>query len=394
MVGKLDTQNLEKYIEKTWAELTVSIYEDTDTHLGMPNPFVAPSAHKVEGFVFKDQFYWDTFFTIQPLLVTKRHDLAVGMVNNLLFLLEKLGYVPNSNNRVHLGRSQPPLLSSMVSLVYQLDEDKAWLERAYALLKKEYFQVWMNAEHPHSRRVLLDLSRYYHENGSSRGAEDESGWDYTTRFQDKALDYLPIDLNSFLYKMEMDLSGFASQLELQQESQDWLAAASKRKDAVNKTMWNEEKGFYFDYDYVDEQQSPVYSLAAYAAMFCGLSDEEQAAKLVNNLALFETDNGLTTTQKSDEPVFGKQWASPNGWAPLHYLVVEGLAKYVYDQEAQRIANKWVNTVLSKFQSEGLVYEKYNVLETTSLPTSAVYPDQYGFAWTNAVTLQFVNDYRG
>jgi len=388
----LNKINLEKYIENTWSELTVSTKEDNDTHLGLPNPFIAPSAHRVEDFVFKDQFYWDTFFTIVPLIGTERHDLAVGMVDNLLFLLEKLGYVPNSNNRVHLGRSQPPLLSSMVDLVYQHDKDRSWLERAYGLLKKEYYQVWVSTEQPHLRRVYDGLSRYYHDNGTHRGAEDESGWDYTTRFEDETLNYLPIDLNSLLYKMEMDLSKFASEFGLDDEAKDWQEAANNRKEIVNRLLWNEENGLFFDYNYIKRRQSPVFSLAAYTTMFCGLAEEGQVSRLVENLSLFETEHGLATTKKTDEAIVGKQWASPNGWAPLHYLVVEGLKKYGYKQEARKIAEKWVKTVSNKYQQDGLVYEKYNVVEPSNLPTSAIYPDQYGFAWTNAVTLNFINEF--
>lgn len=388
----MNTEELEKYIEKTWSELIVSTEEDSDTHLGLPNPFVAPSAHKVEGFVFKDQFYWDTYFTILPLIGTERHELAVGMVENLLHQLERLGYVPNSNNRVHLGRSQPPLLSSMVDLVYRHDKDKDWLGRAYTLLKQEYYQVWVNTDHPHQRRVYEGLSRYYHDNDTHRGAEDESGWDYTTRFGDEALNYLPIDLNSLLYKNEMDLSEFASELGLDNEAKDWRDLAENRKETINRLMWNEEMGMFFDYDYGKRKQSSVYSLAAYTTLFCGLADANQARRLVENLFVFETEHGLATTKKTDEAVAGKQWAAPNGWAPLHYLVVEGLEKYGYANEARRIVGKWLKTVNNKFEQDGLVYEKYNVVDPANLPTSAVYPDQYGFAWTNAVTLYFINSF--
>lgn len=37
-------------------------------------------------------------------------------------------------------------------------------------------------------------------------AEYESGWDMTSRFDERCLDFLPIDLNSLLFKYESDLS--------------------------------------------------------------------------------------------------------------------------------------------------------------------------------------------
>ena len=50
------------------------------------------------------------------------------------------------------------------------------------------------------------LSRYYDINMLHDLAEAESGWDMTTRFNRRCLDYLPVDLNSLLYKYETDFT--------------------------------------------------------------------------------------------------------------------------------------------------------------------------------------------
>lgn len=356
----------------------------------MPNPFIAPSAEIQNGFVFLEQFYWDTYFTILGL---DDLELKKGMVENLFFMFEQYGYIPNSSNlSQHWGRSQPPVLTLLIRQIYDDSKDLKWLERAYKVATDEYKYVWMSKRHPHSRLVYSGLSRYYHADQTHRGAEDESGWDYTTRFDGRALDWLPVDLNCLLYKYEIDLFFFASMLGRAKEAHEWAGAAMIRKKRINSLMFNADDSFYYDYDFVNDKQGKIKSLAGFYPLFVGLVDETQALDLMDNLKSFRTDYGLTTTAKNYETEQGRQWASPNGWAPLHYIVVEGLRSYGHGGVAREIADSWVKTVTAKFEETGFIYEKYNVLDPGTEPVSAVYPDQRGFAWTNAVVLRFIRDY--
>src|SRR5437868_7881833 len=103
---------------------------------------------------------------------------------------------------------------------------------------------------------------------------------------------------------------------------------------------------------------------------------------------FETKGGLATTEESlslGQIVPGAvpmQWSYPNGWAPLHYIVVRGLQKYGYHKEAQRVALKWINTNLQWFAKNGVFLEKYNVVQMEKPPMKGLYPTQVGFGWTN------------
>ncbi|MCH8020390.1 hypothetical protein IH785_11060 [candidate division KSB1 bacterium] len=54
--------------------------------------------------------------------------------------------------------------------------------------------------------MFQGLSRYCDHYITHYTAEHESGWDMTSRFNERCLDYLPIDLNSCLYKYEIDLA--------------------------------------------------------------------------------------------------------------------------------------------------------------------------------------------
>jgi len=380
--------SLEQYIQRSWAVL-LTYSEKTDVHMYLPHPFIAPSVLKRNGFAFQEQFYWDTYFTNVGLLDTGRVALAKGAVENLLYLNDLLGYVPNSSKRRHSGRSQPPLLSSMVLDIFEHTKDLHWLERTYHAIVREYNKVWVSDEYPHSRNVYKGLSRYFNADKTHRGAEKESGWDYTSRFEDRALDFLPVDLNCFLFKYEYDLSFICHALGMRTQEKEWALQAEDRKKTINELMWDEKSGLYFDYDYVNKRKGTVQSLASYAPLFVGLASEKQAKKLADNLPLFQTQHGLTITSKEAKAISGKQWTAPNGWAPLHYIVTSGLDSYGFTEQATTIRRSWVKTVEDIYQKTGLIFEKYNMIDPAQPPTSAVYPDQTGFGWTNAITAHYL-----
>lgn len=88
-----------------------------------------------------------------------------------------------------------------------------------------------------------------------------------------------------------------------------------------------------------------------------------------------------------------QWDYPYGWAPVHLLAVEGLRRYGYNAEANRIAYKFLSMVFENFQSTRTIREKYNVV-TRSLVThiEAGYSrNVIGFGWTNGVFLELLHD---
>jgi alpha,alpha-trehalase len=146
---------------------------------------------------------------------------------------------------------------------------------------------------------------------------------------------------------------------------------------------------YYDYRYTKETRGNVESLAAYFTMWAGMADERQAARLVSSLRRFEKKGGLTTT---DAQPLGKlvpgpipaQWAYPNGWAPLHFIVIKGLEQYGYHKDAERIALKWIKNNLDWYNRHHVFLEKYNVVNPEKPPEKGVYPTQIGFGWSNAV----------
>jgi len=386
-----------KYIDAYWQRLERYHPEDEGTVIGLPNAFIVPSYDDRESFNYEEQYYWDSYFVAKGLMDNDHQELVEGMLENLSHLQQRFGVIPNASRMYMLGHSQPPIFTTYILDVYEhYDKDKDWLLGHMARAEDEYHKTWMNDKHPQWHLVHRGLSRYYDINVLHDLAECESGWDMTTRFERKCLDYLPVDLNALLFKYEMDFAQTAETIGDEYHAAEWRKRAETRKKTMNELMWSKSKGFYFDYNYNRGVRGGVWSLAGFFPMWAGMASDEQAERMVSNLEKFEKEGGLTTTTRPliDMSIFGSlktQWAYPNGWAPLHMIVVDGLKRYGYIEEAERIQRKWLKTNLDWFHKHGVFLEKYNMVSPHKHPVEGVYPSQSGFGWTNAVFKLFADD---
>ncbi len=396
-----DRADLEKalsYIDGYWENLTKLHQKDEGTIIGLKHPYVVPASQPKAMFTFEEQYYWDSYFTALGLAGGKHQNLADGMLENLLELLGRFSFIPNANRMYHMSHSQPPVLTRYIRLIFETgNKNKAWLREKIAAAEREYKLVWMSEQHPMWHQVHKGLSRYYDINVLHDLAEAESGWDMTPRFERKCLDYLPIDLNSLLFVYETDFAWAAGQLGDRRKQRHWESAARHRQHEIHKLMWHQRKGFFFDYNYNKKQKGDCWSLAGYFAMWSGVATQEQAAAMVKNLSKFEHVGGLSTTTRPliDTTIFGSlktQWAYPNGWAPLQWIVIEGLERYGYHVEAKRLAHKWLHTNIDWFKKHHEFMEKYNVVSVRKHPVEGLYPSQAGFGWTNSIFVYLAKKY--
>ncbi|MDB5169024.1 MAG: Alpha,alpha-trehalase [Candidatus Saccharibacteria bacterium] len=387
-----------KHIATYWEKVTRFHPQDDESLLGIPKPYLVPSYQEETGFDYNELYYWDSFFMVQGMLDDEHKELVTGILEDLMALFKRFKVIPNASRTYLMGRSQPPFLTTFIFDVYQAyDPGDEWLKQAIEVAKQEYSTVWMGMKKPNERLVHQGLSRYYDINYLHDLAEAESGWDMTPRFNRRALNYLPVDLNALLYKYEMDFARAAKIFDDKREAAKWEDAAELRKKTMNALMWDKIRGLYYDYNYIKEKRNTVSSLAAYFPMWAGMVDEKQAATMVKALRRFENKGGLATTDalQVGQFVLGSvptQWAYPNGWAPLHYIVIKALERYGYHNDARRIANKWLKTNLNWYNEHGHFLEKYNVVSPDKPPVKGVYPSQTGFGWTNAVFERLCQDY--
>jgi alpha,alpha-trehalase len=369
------SEKVKNYISTHWDECIRENREDEGTLLGMPYPYIVPAVGH-----FDEMYYWDVYYTNLGLIIDGRAALAKSNVDNMLYLIEKYGFVPNGNRTFYLTHSQPPHLLEMVRDIYGYYKDKAWLRDAYAALEKEY-EFWMTR-----RTTIVGLAAYSDESDDEtliRKSYDfeerigvkingdrkmlglhylaicESGWDINTRFDLDSYNFLPVDLNSLMYAFEKNMAYFSDELSLG-FSDKWNERAEKRKELIDKLLDNGE-GLLLDYNYVTKKHSKSFSMASLYSLFCGVATEEQAKAVVENLYRLEADFGVLANEKNDVPG-SYQWGYPNGWPCNQYVAFMGLDRYGYKEEARRIAQKYIDIVDKVFEETGQLWEKYNVVE--------------------------------
>ena len=428
------TLNAQEHINELWSVLTRDPGEDGGTLIPLRKSYVVPGGR------FGEIYYWDSYFTMLGLKESGKDTLIANMVGNFAQLIQDFGHIPNGNRSYYLSRSQPPFFSYMVDLLAEMKNDEQIYVEFLPQMQKEY-QYWMSAADKiesakqdsvksakgkaFKKVIFIEkdhlLNRYCDEGNTPRPEaykEDvetakraggdaqviykhlrsgaESGWDYSSRWlkDGKTLasihttDIAPVDLNALLYHLEETLEK-AYLIKGQKEyAASFHTLKQKRKALFDTYFWNQEKGFYYDYDFVEGKQTEVASLAAVYPLFVGLATPEQAAKVAEKLEKeFLMAGGLSSTLVNT----GQQWDAPNGWAPLQWMAIKGLRNYGNVDLANEIKNRWVSQNLRVYKNTGKMVEKYNVYDISLLAGGGEYPVQDGFGWTNGVLMKLLNE---
>ena len=166
------------------------------------------------------------------------------------------------------------------------------------------------------------------------------------------------------------------------EANEWLTRAEQRRQAINALMWDESEGLYYDYNFEQGEVRHYPFVTTFYPLWAGIADETQAKRVVENLHRFERPGGLQTSTHAS----GSQWDTPFGWAPMQLIAVQGLRRYGYGEEANRVTVKFLSMILKEFIGHQAVMEKYDVTRRTSqVALEFGYPENVkDFGWTCAV----------
>lgn len=410
-------------------------------------PFVVPGGR------FNEMYGWDSYFEGIGLLIDGRIDLAKAMVDNFVYQIDHYGKILNANRSYYLTRTQPPFMSSFVREVYEAmeEKDKEWLQESLEAAIREYDEVWMvegerltktglnrylgqgigippETEKGHFEEVLKkyaakhdvsvsefeekyksgeivdkELDEYFVHDRSVR----ESGHDTSWRLEERAANLNTVDLNSLLYKYEKDFEyliekhfegKYTSASGKVYTPEHWRQKAEKRKQLMNKYLWNEEEGNFFDHNFEKGQQTGYISATNLYPLWAGLASEAQAAQMVKELEEhLKAPGGILSTAKTsvEETATNevqRQWDYPNGWAPHQMLLWQGLLNYGFEAEAHELIYRWLYMITKNaVDYNGTIPEKYDVVDRThkvyaeygNVGTEFDYITTSGFGWMNA-----------
>jgi alpha,alpha-trehalase len=240
----------------------------------------------------------------------------------------------------------------------------------------------------------------------------ESGHDTTHRFDERTADFVSVDLNSLLYKYETDFADLIENVfggdlpglgENCRYARFWRHQAAARKTAMMALLWDEQRGYFFDYDFVNHKRSTYISATGLWPLWAKMLDAKNPddLKLAKRAAAFageklEQPAGLSATAKesveSARHHDARQWDYPFGWAPHQMLAWQAFENYGLDADAGRLAYRWLYTIAKNAHDyNGTIPEKYNVVtgshevfvEYGNVGTKFTYIATEGFGWMNA-----------
>jgi alpha,alpha-trehalase len=403
--------------------------------LYLPKPYVVPGGR------FNEMYGWDSYFIQRGLLHDRRDALARDMADNFLYEIRNYGKILNANRTYYLTRSQPPFLTEMALAVYEQSHDRKWLADSVSPIEA-YYRYWTSEPH---KTLQTGLSRYFdlgegpapevisgERDAQGRTHYDlvkqyfrthrvteydvgqyydlkadqptalfykgdrsmrESGFDPSDRFGPFSIDiihYNPVCLNSLLYVMESQTADIERILGRSQDEALWRKRAADRSALINRLMWDDEDGLYYDYEFVHQRRHKYPFLTTFYPLWAGIATSAQAARVVHALPIFEKPGGLQTSANQS----GNQWDAPFGWAPLELLAVEGLRRYGYNQDADRISTEFLSMVLEQYSKSGRIVEKYNVVRRSTDVSGEIrfgyQSNEVGFGWTNAAVTALID----
>jgi alpha,alpha-trehalase len=411
------------HIDALWSALTrtTTSVPPYSSFLTLPEPYVVPGGR------FREIYYWDTYFTMLGLKQSGRQDLVASMVRDFAYLVDTYGHVPNGARSYYLSRSQPPFFFAMVGLLSSDDPASAFAQYL-PQLQREY-AYWMAGATGLKKRTadrhavaLADgsiLNRYWDDRDTPRDesyredtelartsgrahaqlfrdirAAAESGWDFSSRWFADArtresmdtTEIIPIDLNSLLFGLEDAIRAGCERRGDAPCALEFARHAAARRAAIDRHLWDETMGAYFDYRWTQHERIPRLSAATLYPLFVGLASKRQATYVATVTARdLLKPGGIVTTQLET----GQQWDSPNGWAPLQWIAIEGLRHYEQTALAESIACRWMVNVNRVYRQSGKLVEKYDVTRLGVKGGGGEYPLQDGFGWTNGVMRQLI-----
>lgn len=410
-----------EHIKELWDVLERRNRRDRGSLVAIPYPYIVPGGR------FTAQFYWDSYFTMLGLAADDRWDMVENMIKNATYEIRKFGFIPTANRTYYLSRSQPPFFSHMVKLLarhqnrtltlleylpYMLSEYRFWVKGRRILSKEEDVAAMRRVVRLQDGSIL---ARYYDNKSTPRpeslredieAADDgddtnneklyldlragaESGWDFSSRwFKDEndlssiqTTDIIAVDLNCLLYHLEMTIAETYQVMYQPLLARKFQRHADKRMHGIMKHLWNEEEQFFMDYNFREGKSTGRVTLAGVYPLYTKLATPAQAKAVADRLEKdFLKKGGLVTTLIEN----GQQWDSPNGWAPLQWVAIQGLREYGYHRLADKIKKAWIKTCVGLYESDGKMVEKYNVVDPASRGGGGEYTLQDGFGWTNGV----------
>jgi len=257
--------------------------------------------------------------------------------------------------------TQPPILAWACWQVFEISQDRAFLRAAYPALCR--YLEWDLRNRDWNRNGLLGWLI----EGRPLCRSGESGMDNSSRFDGEG-PWDSIDLNTYVANDMRHVVRIARELGRHAEAVQWEGRADALSARVNRLLWDEETGFYYDRS-VRGELLRLKSNAGLLPLLAGIPTAGQAARLVEHLtdvrefwAPFPVPT-IALDEPSHEP---DMWRGPT-WINVNAMIRLGLLRYGYADLAEEVRTRTLGEISRWYETLGCLYEYYDCQAQTPPP---------------------------
>ena len=295
------------------------------------------------GYSYETLYDWDQYFeTLVQLYLGWDTKYAKNGVEIFLDYQKENGHIQRSSKggEDQLSEHVKPFLAQISILVYKRDKNLNFLTDTYYEKMKKYLLYWLVDRDIRKKHLSIWDSAPH---TGMDNHHERAGWWYDCLCEG-------VDLNAFLVRECEAFALIAEKKNKQEDAALFRDYKAKIVEAMQKYMWNEEDGLFYDINIKNEQQILVKHIGIFATMWAGVATKEQAKRMVHEHlmnteefyrkfpfpALAASEPGYSENKRVDD--LGCSWRAQT-WIPTNYYVFEALRAYGYKDLADYISWK-------------------------------------------------------
>lgn len=303
-------------------------------------------------------FQWDTFFMVEFARYAHSVFPAIQSLDNFYCRQWDDGFIHREIQEKDgmefwfegpQHAINPPLFAWAEVESWKISGDNSRFKNVYPALVKNV--EWLEK----NRKADLSFHHLYWNTGLGSGMDNTprggSGW---------------VDMSAQMVLAYNSLAIIADAIGKHEDAGVHRKKAEEIGALINKWMWNEADGLYYDIDN-DGHQIKHKTAACFWPMIAGLCSPAQVQKLMDNLKNPHTfwRTNVFPSLSADEENFqgdGKYWQG-GVWAPTNVMIIKGLDRYAGFYNTTEFGvlatERYLDNMLSVYKKTGTIWETYS-----------------------------------
>jgi glycogen debranching enzyme len=245
--------------------------------------------------------------------------------------------------------------------IFKITGDKKFLEEAYSSGKK--FYKYYSSRRDSNENGLSEWGAHAVLESVRDGQVavwDRVGW--PSNFEGP-------DINAMMVMEAKALASMAQELQYHDEEKEWDLISENRRKLINRYLWDNRTGFYYnvdkndlDFSFKNKDDLKIKEIIGFLPLWAGVATKKQANELLKAMKdpnEFWRPFGIPTLTAKDEyynPI--GYWNGPI-WIQWQYLVFRGLLDYGYVDEAVELAERVMDNIIHQLKVDHNFWEFYS-----------------------------------